>query len=405
MNRLFKIWLLASLTLAVLTTGLKAQRTTIVLSQEIEVPEGVTITSNGPVSVRIYGRGIINSRQSEGNYIVSGKSSLPHVFVINKSMPINSWKKNTVRQVVTILVETKNNSQLQLLRQALLPELTLSPTNEVKLNYQLNIRQFTLNNGFFQQDNNSITLADGRVLPVEYLEIKNDVFVPENANLKFDLSNTKLSLGDHQGAIKTTSKGGSVSAGCLKNLDASISDGTLRIDAIKKAAVTMANSQLHLGLATELTLSSSLSSSHVDSIGVLVVEKSLSDHLAFGKVDAGSIHQAVFSSITLKELKTGLSYSGKNSHLSVLRARNTVQSFHAESQDGSVSFPIQDLPTAHLICSNIQHNQFHFPAGFRKQQDNQTAYDFQWGAKPSNSSVKLEGRRCEFNLTSSSTLK
>ncbi len=398
-NHLFRTWLLISLPLICATVELKAQRTTIVLSQEIEVPEDVTITSNGPVSVNIHGRGIINSRHLKGRYVVSGKRALPHVFVINKSMSVNSWKENTIRQVVTLLVETQNSSQLMLLRQSLLPELVLSPTNEVQLNYQLNIRQFTLNNGFFREDNNSITLADGSVLPVEYLEIKNEVFVPENAHLKFDLINTGLSLGDHQGTIKTTLKGGGLSSGCLKDLDLTISDGSVKVDAVEKAEITMTNSQLNLGLATKLTLNSSLSNGLIDAVGLMIIEKSLSDHLSFDKIGTASVHQATFSSIIFNELERSLWYTGKSSHLKVLRALSTVQSFHSESLDGSVSFPLQDLPAAHLTCTNLEYNQFHFPDGFHQPTAGQTDYDFRWGPDSSGTTIKLKGQRSEFNLT------
>lgn len=395
---LFSRSLLLVLALACSFMELVAQRTTIVLSQEIKVPAGVKISSAGPRAVQINGRGIINSRHLKDKYVVSGKKALPHVFAINKAMSVNSWQQNTIKQVVTLVIETENGQQLADIQRAIHPDLTLSPTNEVRLNYELNIAQFTLNNGWFQKDNNSITLSNGNVYPIKYLEIKNEVFLPEDATLNFNLERTNFSLNDHQGSIELAMEGGSCSTGCLNQLNATVTDASLQVDAIEKANIKAVNSQLKLGDVNELKLTSSLSNGHINSTQRLSLEESLSDNLTFHNVRAGTIHKAVFSSLVVASLKQGLMYSGKGSHLQILRAEPSLQSFLADSQDGSVKFPLSDLPSAHLECSNTKSNRFILPTSITKPEQAAANYNFHWGDPATTVSVKLRGSRCEFHL-------
>lgn len=394
-------WILTTLFLVVfwipITSG---QRVTLTLSQEIEVPKGTTIITSGPQSERINGRGAINSRHLHKKFVVSGKDALPYVFVIHKTLAINSWQHQRVKQLVTVVIEADTPAQTDALSKALKPVLYLDPTNQLRVNCSLNIEQFTLNNGWFREDKNSITLTDGRTFPVKYLEISNHLFVPATSPLQLDLNRTFLTLGDHQGNIELKMKQGYITTACLQQLSADITDAEVRIDAIRKANLALTNSQARLAKAEELYLTSSLSVVQIDSVGQLQISKTLSDDLTLGHVGGGLIEKSAFSDIRIDYLQNALHFSGKGSELAVVGVADSLREFQVVSQDGSVQFPLQVLPAATLRCDGLNENSFQFPVKLQIPKARNNFITYQWGTTKNSTNVRLSGQRCVFRLSS-----
>lgn len=392
-------WVLAAVFLTVFwLPKASGQQVTLALSQEIEVPEGTTVRTTGPQSERINGRGFINSRHLRNKYVVSGKGALPYVFIIHKTLTVDSWQHQRVKQVVTITLEADTPEQTKALGSALKPELHLDPAKQVIINCSLNIDQFTLNNGWFRKDKNSITLTDGRTFTVKYLEIRNHLYVPATSPLLLDLDQTSITLGDHQGNIELRLKQGGFSAACLQRLTADVTDAEVRIDAIRKARLTLTNSQVTLAETEELSLNSSLSVLQIDSVGQLQIGETLSDDFTFGHVNSGLIRESIFSDIVIHRLQSALHFSGKGSTLSVLGVADSLREFKAFSQDGSVQFPLQGLPAASLHCGDVNRNSFQFPKKLPIPEAKGNSITYQWGAPNQATKISLSGQRCVFRL-------
>jgi len=300
--------------------------------------------------------------------------------------------------LVTVVLEADTPAQTDALSQALKPVLLLDPTNRVRINCSLNIDQFTLNNSWFREDKNSITLTDGRTFPVKYLEISTHLFVPASSPLLLNLDRTNLLLGDHQGKIELQLKQGRVFAACVQQLTANITDAEVCIDAVSSADLTLTNSTITLAEAEELRLLTSLSVAAIDSVGQLVIGKTLSDDLTLGIVGEGLIERSTFSDIVIGKLDSGLQFTGKGSDLAVLRVDTALQEFRVVSYDGSVRFPLADLPAVTLRCNNVNENNFQFPdsPSIPKAEDN--SISFRWGFNNNPTDVRLSGQRCVFHL-------
>ena len=377
---------------------LSGQRTTFHLSQTLEVPQGVLIRTNGPQSVRINGQGVINTRHLETKYVVSGKGTLPYIYVIHKTLEINTWDRDQVKQEVAVTLETETPDQAEQLRNALRPVLALAAGNVLSLTCELNIAQFSVNNGWFREDRNSITLSDGRVFPVKYLEINNRFFVPETASLDLKLSRTNLSLGDHIGPIELQQAFGQVSGGCLGEMTAQLTDAIVRIDKLDEANLRLTNCELHLSQVGKMTMNTSLSGGKIDSVGQLLINKSVSDRFTFRRVDVGIAAGVFFSTIDIGELGHSWQLTGKRATLSVGKVNEALESFQVDNQDGVIHFPLNDLSGYKLWCDNPTKNNYQLPATLTKKSGGEVASYYEFEAVKNTSIVRLTGQRCEFWL-------
>jgi hypothetical protein len=377
---------------------LTGQRTTFHLSQTVEVPQGVLIQSEGPQSVRINGRGVINTRHLEAKYVVSGKSSLPYLYVIHKTLDINTWNRDQVKQEVAVTLETATPEQATQLQSALRPVLELVSGNTVSLNCELNIAQFSINNGWFREDQNSITLSDGRIFPVKYLEISHQFFIPESARLDLKLQRTNLVLGDHSGPIELQQAFGQVSGGCLREMTAQLTDAVVQIDKLDEANLRLTNCDLNLGQVGKMTMNTSLSAGKIDSVGQLLINKSVSDRFTFRRVDKGNAAGVFFSTLAIDELWHSWQLTGKRVSLSVGKANQAMQSFQIDNQDGIIHFPLADLLHYKLWCDRPTINDYQLPDIHAGELGMSPAPYYEFGAIDKASLVRLTGTRCEFRL-------
>lgn len=393
-----KLFILTVLIMGFSPMFLTGQRTTFHLSQTVEVPQGVLIHSKGPQSVRINGRGVINTRHLETKYVVSGKRSLPYIYVIHKTLEINTWNRDQVKQEVTVTLETRTAEQAIQLQAALRPVLELAPGNSLSLNCELNIAQFSVNNSWFREDKNSLTLSDGRVFPVKYLEISNRFFVPESANLDLKLHRTNLVLGDHSGSIKLQQAFGQVGGGCLQEMTAQLTDAHVKIDKLDEANLQLTNCDLNLGQVGKMTMNSSLSAGEIDSVGQLLLNKSVSDRFTFGRVDIGNAADVFFSTFEVDEIWQSWQLTGKRTSLTVGKASQALHSFQIDNQDGLINFPLADLLSYKLWCDKPTINNYQLPDYHSGEPGAPLSNYYEFGAHDSSSLVHLTGKRCEFRL-------
>jgi len=394
----YKLVVLTTIIIGFGSTVSFGQKTTFRLSQVLVVPQDVLIRTNGPQSVRINGRGAINTRHLEETYVVSGKDDLPYVYVIHKTLELNTWDEDQVKQEVEVSLETETPAQAAALRRALHPVLALAPGNVLSLNCELNIAQFLVNNGWFREDRNSITLTDGRVFPIKYLEIRNRFFIPKTARLDLELTRTNLILGDHSGAIKLQQSFGRVTGGCFRELTAQLTDAVVHLDDIEEANLTLSNSELRLSQVGRLNLSSSLSNIETDSIGHLFLNKSVSDHMSFHQVGIGNAAAVFFSTLTIGKLQQGWQLSGKRANLSVREVNEGLHSFQVDNQDGSVRFPLSDLSGYQLWCEAPTKNSYQLPTLLAGLPTHKTTAYYESGTTDSPSIIRLGGQRSEFWL-------
>ena len=285
------------------------------IEKEIPVSENINIKTKGPQSFRVTGVGAINARQIGGRYIVSGKKSTPYVYVIHKSLEINSWNKQSIKQVANIKVESKNKSYTEELLSNLEFDLHENASHSVVVDCEMNIAKFQIHNSWFGQDKNAIILDDGTAYQVDYLEIKTTLYIPSESKLILETDQTDVSLTGHYGEVDLKMKRGSLIADSIHTLSGTCKSVLLKGSLFNSMNLDLKACNLNLLKGKDLSIESSISTINIGDLDQIVIHNSLNDRYTIEDVNQFEVEQSFVTDFKINNVGKSLQMDAKSATL------------------------------------------------------------------------------------------
>lgn len=375
-----------------------AQKVTKTFEKEIEVSDNTIIKTLGPQSVNPTGNGAINTRQSGNKYIISGKYSKPYIYVINKTLKVNTWQQNKVKQVTKVTLECENTTQNQKLLNALKIELKKDNANQITINSEMNIQHFKIYNSFFGKDDNSVILTNGKTYKIKYLELTTTLFIPEKSNLVLSTKGTAISLDNHTGKIDLTMNKGNLIAKNINILNANFININAKINQITNAKISLKNVDLTLNESNKLELKSAISTISIKKLNTLLITESVNDRFKIDTVDDIIVAKSVFSNYKISLINNTIKANAKNSDITVTSFNETVTSIDIQNQNASVQLDLKGLDNYKLVFNDKTQNKHQLPDKLKMLNPdlNQLLYTF--GSKPYTTNITFKCKYCDVTI-------
>ncbi|MEO0733708.1 MAG: hypothetical protein AAFZ52_12800 [Bacteroidota bacterium] len=344
------------------TTFLPAERITRTLVGEVTVGSETKITSQGPRPVRVDGRGAIDVRNEGNAYVVSGWRPLPHLFVLDQRAEFRSWDQTRVRQEVYLTLETDTPAQADSLLGALRIGLVVSPTNRLRLDYDLNIATVNVHNQWFTQKANYLVLDDGRRFPIRYFALRTVVYLPAGNPLELELDHCALVLEDRTGPTRITQRHGSLRGGCFNSLEAELRGVVADVDSLTTGDLTLEDTALRLGASSTLHLRAALAKIDLGSVTNLTVTRSLNDEIRINSLARAELTEVLFGSFVCGRLTEELTLTARNTDVRVNELSATIKRVRMDNRTADIHLGVGRLSVYRLARDPSGKNTYHLPS-------------------------------------------
>ncbi len=349
------------LLLSMVQTMASAQKMHTVLSKELQITDDTKIIIHGPEQIHANGNGMINARHLSDKYVVSGKSTQPYIFVINKNLTIKSWDKNVIKQNTKINIESESSTNTQKIIENLDVSLKENIFGEVNINFNLNIDQFKIRNGFFTKDRNSIILNDDQEFMIKYLELETELIVPKTSFLHLKTHNINIVMDDHLGKIKLEMKQGSFHAQSIAQFNAEVDGAVIHVKNSNDALIKAHHAQLNLGHFQSLVLSSSLSQIRLQKGTRLIIDNSVNDELILGAINDLDIKHALFSDFNIDNINRSITMHLKSSDTTIHAFHHHINNIDIVGLNADIKMPLSSLNDYQLIIHDPLVNRYQLP--------------------------------------------
>lgn len=371
-----------------------AQRVTKTFEKEIETSDNTIIKTYGPQSVHPTGNGAINTRQSGNKYIISGKYSKPSIYVINKTLKINTWGQNTVKQVVKVILECENATQTTALLNALRIELKENKARQINIDFNMNIQHFKIYNSFFGKDDNSVILTNGKVYKIKYLELTTSLFIPEKSNLVLNTKGTTIYLGNHTGNIDLTMDKGKLIAKKMNSLTANLMNINATVSQITNANISLKNVDLKLSKANKLELTSAISTINIEKLNTLLINESINDIFIVDTIRDIIVAKSIFSEYKISSINNTIEVNAKNSDITVNSFDKKVTTIAIQNQNASIQLGLKNLDNYTLAINDKLQNSYHLSDRLKELPSNSNQLLYAFGKRPSKTKITFRGKHC-----------
>ncbi len=224
-----------------------------IFEQEIEVPEGTTIRTEGPGSPDMHLHGTMSSSSERGAYTLKGKKG-GLIMKIDRKFNIFTWDKNVVKHKVVVTIEADNAAMEKEILDALTMDLQLSPDNSLEIDCFLGIRKITMRNGWFKDDDNTLIMRSGKEIKFRSLTISSILTIPKNSNLDMKSKYMNITLGELNGTANLDLTGSIFTAKYVQDLKAKLKQTELTINEVKTASVSAHHSKIMLLEAEDIQI-------------------------------------------------------------------------------------------------------------------------------------------------------
>lgn len=335
-----------------------AEKVNKVFTKEIQVSNDVRINISGPESIRVNGNGRMHSRQLEGRFVVSGKSSEPHIYVINKNFKINTWDKNSIKQQVSLTLDKKDSIGKRNLLADLAIILEENHIGEVDVNFNLNIDQFKIRNSFFKADKNSIVLNNQKEYTITYLELESELYIPINSHVNIESDSSLITLGKHKGSLDLQMNHGGINTDSINLIKGNFNSAKVKIGQLNKANIQLKNSLFTVEDSKDMDLNSSMSTVHINNSKNLKINNSVNDKIQIEDVKNLRVNKSLFSSYQIGEVHHSLFMQQKNSDVLINKLNKNADSFLIKNNNANMTLPFKNLANNQSLKSKDGHTLF-----------------------------------------------
>jgi len=379
---------------------LGAQRTEKVFTAELKVEEETEIYSTGVKAIKFYGNGTISFWDGKEKSNFSGKEKNGPIYQIDKHLRINTWDKNKVQQITTVVLECETKQQTENLMSALEMELTLDVVSKIKVDTDLNISAVEINNGWLRSDKSFLVLDDGRRFPIKYFSIKNELFIPKAQDLQLQLESNSVSLDDHEGELTINVEDGMFNAGAIKLLDASFIDSEVNIKKVEKGEVESKNSEVNILKSDKLSMNSI--SSNVQSASILDFELtgSLNDTYRLDQLMEVSIEDAKFSDFKIESIERQMRSALKNCGLSIAQFGADFEELRIINENAEVFINLESQLDYKMTLRSFNQSKYSGLDKLEKTNDDDSTVVYKVG-NGKKALIELDCKFCQVKLRTS----
>ena len=376
-------------------TNLYSQNITRDISKEISVTRDTKISINGPRSINPSGKGFINSRQSGDQYIVSSKNDKPYIYVINKTLDIQTWKANKIKQITTVNIKCKTRSQSNALLDALKVNLQEDENNVVSINCQLNISNFKINSSLFWADNNYIRLENGKEFQLIRLELTTTIFIPEWSDLNINTVLNNIILANHTGNINLNMKGGRFKSSSINNVTASVTNSHIKIAKLTDGIIEAKNTSITIDTALSLLLNTSMSSISLNTIKDLEVVESFNDNVEINKIEKLRLENSKFSTFYVTNISTSGLIKAKNTDIKIESIGTNTTEVKIENYNSKIELGLTALKDYRIVGKNADVNSYFIPDKLSKSPSKDNSMIISRGGIKKHTKIEINSTQCD----------
>ena len=357
----FKPILLGSLTFLFCLARMQAQVSKTYV-QELEVDENTTVVSNVPTRIDKHTHGTMTCNNTYDHYSIHGKNGETRLN-INKELNIETWDKHVVRQEVYIAVKAESEAIAQEVLDAIKIKLKKGSDNRVKIDCNLNITKFKMENGFFKADECHIFLNNGKRYPIESLEIECNVSIPKTVNLEvIGYENATLRIGELEGDLDLDLTKAEVYGTKVRRLKGNLkSCYNVIFDTVASASISASNSYVKIENLGGISIGAERLQPACDlpnaysrkthsyqtkysfgTVGHLDIHGSANDEFVAKEIGALNVKSARFTSFTFDRLNVSMDLTAKNSDISIGLIAKDFLEINLNNSFSEISFVVEE---------------------------------------------------------------
>jgi len=332
--------------------------------QELEVDENTTIVTNVPTSINQYTNGTMTCNNTKDRYAINGKHGDVRLNIF-KDLNIDTWDKQIIKQEVVITVKASSASMEQEILEAFKIKLKKGADRRVKIDCNLNLSEFRMENGFFKADDCQIKLDNGKKFNVDYIGIECSLSIPKQVNLEIKgYRNVTVRIGDLEGDLDLDLNTAEVYGTKVRRLKGNLkSCYNVIFDTVASASISASNSYVQIenigGVsigAERLQLACDLPNAYsrkthsyqtkyrFGTVGHIDIHGSANDEFIAKEVGALEVKSARFTSFKFDRLNVSMNLTAKNSDISIgliskdfleININNTLSNIDLKVEEGA----------------------------------------------------------------------
>ena len=330
--------------------------------QELEVNENVTVVTNVPTSINQHCNGTMTWNNTYDRYTVSGKDDEVRLNIL-KDLNIDTWDKQVIKQEVIISVKASDNVIEQELLDAIKIKLKLGSDKRVKIDCNLNLSEFRMENGFFKADDCQIKLDNGSKFDINYIEIECSLSIPKKVNLEIKgQRNVTVRIGDLEGDLDLDLNTAEVYGTKVRRLKGNLkSCYNVIFDTVASASISSSNSYVKIENLGGISIGAERLQPACDlpnaysrkthsyqtkysfgTVGHIDIHGSANDEFIAKEVGALEVKSARFTSFKFDRLNVSMDLTAKNSDISVGLISKKFLAINVNNTLSNIDFKVEE---------------------------------------------------------------
>ena len=353
-----------------------------VYTKDLEVSPSTTIVTKGPRNFSINMHGTMTMDDTDYAFSISGRNEYP-VLVIVKSLVVETWDKDIVRQEVSLDVQAKTKEDVTRLENELAITIVESASGEVAIDCNMNIERFRMKNGLFIGDQCWLELENGKTLDLVSLEIQTKLYIPKTSNFRLNGEYADLKIGELDGALHLNLSDGSLDAKKLNELYINAVSCELHLGEIQNATINAKSSKIKATKIQTLVInenenpgkdmdvwlshdelnSSALNKFDLKQVNYLEILNSENDQFTINEIDEMRVSNSIFSNFSINKLNKSLKINSKSGDLIIYDIDPGFENIDINSQISTISLNLNALPNYNLIIPKNEQLTYNSPIG------------------------------------------
>lgn len=407
--------------LCLLTNMMQAQEMTKVYTKSMAVPSSSAFEIINAKMLKYEMHGSVSASGNEEGYILKPGSNEKPCLII-KNYRVETWSKDSIKQVVKIEVIPEQNNPKP--AKDLLANLQISipkkTGNIYVIDGNMNLQKMELINGFFRRDRNTFILDDGKKYNVQQLIISSTLYIPKQSNIFLNTDYVGLSLGDLEGQLTINAKYGYITANNVKEVTGNIQNFNADFKNVEKMTLNASYSTISALTVQELQIGSlellanrkntpnifenglphdALSFSNkyrIENIHQLNISSTNSDAFTLGIVDHFKAINSKFSNYHIKQLKHTFFANGKNGDITIYDLSSNFEKVNISNQFSTIELNTKPVSNFQVNIASNEKTELRFANSLiATTPKSGWAANYFKGDKNSKSTIEIDCEYCE----------
>lgn len=389
--------------------------------KEITVTKGLLIETNVTTDLIANCRGTLTNDNTLDRFIMRGKNGDQRLN-IHKVLNIHTWDKQVVKQEVVIDADLGgDNEAAKSFLNSLKIEFDDRANGSLKLDANMNIDKFEMENGFLKADECMITLANGKKHEIQRLEIQTTLYIPKDANLSITgKRHCTIVLDDLEGDLELILSYAEVYGKTVNRIKGNLNYCYNAIfDKVNFAEFNAINSHVKIKEVNNLEIGKQKISNrclapsmqkytksnsfqnifNIGKVSDLRIYESANDEINIEQAYIMNVLESAFCQFQIDELNDVCNISSKNSEIKVLKVKKGFNKINMTNTLGEIYLDIEDGANYKLRMPADNYLECELGDKFKKV-DGQNANEenYKVGEGENSGSVYINCDKCKFNI-------